>query len=140
MNYYISTSYLKGSDKIMNYYEWRKSKKFKGKACLHLLAVVLCFCLLLAAGPMGFVFAAEELGTGFEGEGTESNPYRIENLEDLELLAGNVNGDDETEGIDYSGMYFKLTADIDMSEKYGAGKGSWTPIGAGGVCIFYRYL
>ncbi len=116
----------------MHYVYQTKGRK---KVCLHLLAVALCFCLLLAAGPICSIFVTAQ-ETGFAGEGTESNPYRIENLEDLELLAGNVNGDGETEGINYSGMYFKLTADIDMSGKYGAGKGSWTPIGVGGAAFF----
>ncbi|MGN0150101.1 MAG: S-layer homology domain-containing protein, partial [Clostridia bacterium] len=59
------------------------------------------------------------------GEGTKESPYLIGNLETLEILRDNVNS-----GTDYSGIYFKLTADIDMSEKYSKKTGSsWTPIG-----------
>ncbi len=59
------------------------------------------------------------------GEGTKESPYLIPNLETLETLRDNVNS-----GTDYSGIYFKLTADIDMSEKYSETTGtSWTPIG-----------
>ena len=59
------------------------------------------------------------------GEGTKESPYLIGDLETLETLRDNVNS-----GTDYSGIYFKLTADIDMSEKYSETTGtSWTPIG-----------
>ncbi|MCI5892409.1 MAG: 5'-nucleotidase C-terminal domain-containing protein [Clostridiales bacterium] len=62
------------------------------------------------------------------GEGTEKSPYLIGDLETLEILRDNVNS-----GTDYSGIYFKLTADIDMSEKYSESTGeSWTPIGTRG--------
>ena len=62
------------------------------------------------------------------GEGTMLSPYLIGDLETLELLRDNVNN-----GTDYSGIYFKLTADIDMSEKYSESTGeSWTPIGTRG--------
>ena len=59
------------------------------------------------------------------GDGTKESPYLIGSLETLELLRDNVNS-----GTAYSGKYFKLTADIDMSEKYSESTGtSWTPIG-----------
>lgn len=62
----------------------------------------------------------------FTGSGTDSDPYRIPDLTALEMLRDRVNG-----GESYEGQYFKLTADIDMSAKYGEGEGkaSWTPIG-----------
>ena len=49
-----------------------------------------------------------------EGNGTETEPYPIPDLATLESLRNAVNA-----GRDYSGMYFTLTADIDMSGKYG---------------------
>lgn len=59
------------------------------------------------------------------GDGTKESPYLVPDLAALELLRDNVNS-----GTDYSGIYFKLTADIDMSEKYSETTGvSWTPIG-----------
>lgn len=59
------------------------------------------------------------------GDGTKESPYLIGSLETLELLRNSVNS-----GTAYSGKYFKLTADIDMSEKYSESTGtSWTPIG-----------
>lgn len=64
------------------------------------------------------------------GDGTQENPYIISNLAAFELFRDSVNG-----GETYRGEYIKLTADIDLSSKYGADKGdggkgiSWTPIG-----------
>lgn len=65
--------------------------------------------------------------------GEEETPYQIYSLADLEKLSSNIGT------ANYSGKYFKLMADINMSEKYGAGKGEnganlyWTPIGANGT-------
>lgn len=64
------------------------------------------------------------------GDGTQGNPYIISNLAAFELFRDSVNG-----GETYRGEYIKLTADIDLSSKYGADKGeggtgiSWMPIG-----------
>ncbi len=58
-----------------------------------------------------------ESGT-FEGTGTSSDPFLIENLEDLKTLAENVNN-----GTNYAGFHFKLTTDLDL------GSEQWTPIG-----------
>ena len=55
----------------------------------------------------------------FEGEGTAANPYKIQNVDDLKLLAEKVNG-----GVTYKDKYFKLTADIDLKNEP-----NWTPIG-----------
>ena len=63
----------------------------------------------------------------FSGEGTAESPYLIPDLATLEAFREYVNAGSG------AGEYFKLTADIDMSEKYGADIGgsevSWTPIG-----------
>lgn len=48
----------------------------------------------------------------------------ISTLAELEAFRDDVNS-----GNTYEGKTVKLTADIDMSEKYGEGKESWTPIG-----------
>ena len=55
----------------------------------------------------------------FEGEGTAANPYKIQNVDDLKLLAENVNN-----GEAYVNTYFKLTANIDLNNEP-----NWTPIG-----------
>ena len=54
----------------------------------------------------------------FEGEGTAANPYKIQNVDDLKLLAENVNN-----GEAYANTYFKLTANIDLNNEP-----NWTPI------------
>ena len=54
------------------------------------------------------------------GDGSKANPYQISSAEELAYLAKQVN-----EGNDYSGRYFMITTDIDLSESY------WVPIGNG---------
>ncbi|MEG0178570.1 MAG: hypothetical protein RR654_03360, partial [Oscillospiraceae bacterium] len=54
------------------------------------------------------------------GDGTEAKPYLIADAADLTKLATVVNG-----GTNYSGKFFKLTANIDLSGQ------SWVPIGNG---------
>lgn len=58
-------------------------------------------------------------GVGFDGFGIKTNPYLIEDAEDLKLLAEKVNG-----GVTYKDKYFKLTADIDLKNEPNG-----TPIG-----------
>ena len=58
-------------------------------------------------------------GVGFDGFGIKTNPYLIEDVEDLKLLAKKVNG-----GEKYEGKYFKQTANIDLENEP-----NWTPIG-----------
>lgn len=57
-------------------------------------------------------------GVGFDGFGIKTNPYLIEDAEDLKLLAEKVNS-----GETYTNKYFKQTADIDLNNE------PWTPIG-----------
>ena len=57
-------------------------------------------------------------GVGFDGFGIKTNPYLIEDVEDLKLLAEKVNS-----GETYTNKYFKQTADIDLKNE------EWTPIG-----------
>lgn len=58
-------------------------------------------------------------GVGFDGFGIKTNPYLIEDAEDLKLLAEKVNS-----GETYEGEYFKQTANIDLENEP-----NWTPIG-----------
>ena len=53
-----------------------------------------------------------------QGGGTENNPYQISSAKNLAYLANSVN-DGET----YSGVYFRLTTDIDLQSL------PWQPIG-----------
>ncbi len=58
----------------------------------------------------------------FEEAGDAADPYKIENLTDLNNLRKSVN-----EGTNYEGKYFLLVADIDLSTLDPAE--TWTPIG-----------
>ena len=60
----------------------------------------------------------ENEAADFAGAGTAENPYKIQNVDDLKLLAENVNS-----GVTYKDKHFKLTADIDLKNE------EWTPIG-----------
>ena len=55
----------------------------------------------------------------WSGSGTAANPYKIASLSDLQTLQTNVNA-----GRNYSGIYFKQTANIDLSSIE-----NWEPIG-----------
>lgn len=60
----------------------------------------------------------QTLDTNFEGMGTEAQPYLISSEEELAGFASNV-----LAGNSYSGQYFLLTKDLDLSDHY------WTAIG-----------
>ena len=51
-------------------------------------------------------------GVGFDGFGIKTNPYLIEDVEDLKLLAEKVNS-----GETYTNKYFKQTANIDLNNE-----------------------
>ena len=106
-----------------------------------LLALALCLSLLPTAA-----LAADETGTMPEysgGSGTESEPWLISSVEDLQTLANTINNGDAAkfdanctdtgDGIpgNYHGYYFKQTADLDLSRI-----ASWDPIGYSGSCYF----
>ena len=93
------------------------------------VAVVLAMCLILISSmPLAGVVKAI---SGFSGAGTANNPYKITSADDLKRLADTVNGGENCEG-----LYFRLTADIDLEKAGACGKNiggkevSWTPIGA----------
>ena len=60
----------------------------------------------------------ESYADGTQGDGSKDKPYLISNDMQLAKLAHDVNN-----GVSFSGKYFKLTKDIDLS------KALWTPIG-----------
>ena len=78
--------------------------------------LVLASLLVFGQGAWALHFVKN---TGVE-EGTESYPFLINSVEDLQNLAEDVNS-----GESYNGIYFKLTTDLNFS-----GKG-FTPIGNG---------
>ena len=62
--------------------------------------------------------APTDLSEMFEGEGTEQNPYLIQNADDLWALSNFTKG----KNFEDRNTYFKLTADIDVSAE------NWNPI------------
>lgn len=62
--------------------------------------------------------APTDLSDMFEGEGTEQNPYLIQDADDLWALTNHTKGKSFTD----TNTYFKLTADIDVSAD------NWLPI------------
>lgn len=61
------------------------------------------------------------IGGNFTGEGTESSPYQIANLDDLRRMA-----EFSASGESFQGKHFTLTKDIDM----GTPSAAWDPIGS----------
>ena len=85
------------------------------------LTMVIAFATLLAIGQGAWAEPTEHFtnNPGVE-EGTEALPFLIENIEDLNNLAADVNS-----GTDYSDKYFKLMANLNYSGE------TFTPIGKG---------
>lgn len=107
-----------------------------------LLALALCLSLLPTAA-----LAADETGTMpaySGGSGTESDPWLISSVADLQLLANTIN-DGKAARFDadaaasgkgvagnYYGYYFKQTANLDLS-----GIDNWDPIGYSGSGLYF---
>ena len=76
----------------------------------------------------GYICVLNDNGTygiipGLMGDGTESNPYLIRNLEELILFRNKVDSCKQDGSTQFAGKYFKLTADIDLAGI------NWDPIG-----------
>lgn len=118
-----------------------------------LLALALCLSLLpataLAEGEgdtesgVTTPSASEQMPTYSGGRGTESDPWLISSVTDLQLLANTIN-EGKAAGFDagaaasgegvagnYYGYYFKQTTDLDLSSI-----ASWDPIGYSGNFYF----
>ena len=66
--------------------------------------------------------------TAFVGDGTQTNPYKIEYAEDLNYLATEVN-----QGTDLAKKYFSLVTNIDL------GSSNWTTIGIYKTATIYPF-
>ena len=94
-----------------------------------LIAVTLCL-LLLGLTPVPALAAtvwtdsvSYDAGSPFDGgTGLETDPFIITSETSLAQLAVNVN--DATAPLTYSGTYFRLDANLDLSGSY------WVPIGS----------
>ena len=76
----------------------------------------------------GYICVLNDNGTygiipGLMGDGTESNPYLIRNLEELIWFRDKVDECAQDGSTQFAGKYFKLTADIDLAGI------NWNPIG-----------
>jgi len=67
-------------------------------------------------------------GYAFMGDGTETSPYLIGTAAQLKRLAGLINNEPADSQYTAAGVYYQLTADIDLSG-YAGGAG-WEPIGS----------
>ena len=99
------------------------AKKLTKPMALFFTVFAVLVAALLHLGALDITTSAAWDGTIAEkfdgdGDGSETNPFKIANGEQLAYLAQQVNG-----GKAYSGKYFKLTADIHLGGK------EWTPIG-----------
>ena len=88
--------------------------KIKSYRFAAVAAVLLTLCLV-------FMMPA----AAYSGQGTETEPYLIQNLVDLKQLATDVNAASDAKT--YEKTYFRLTNNIDLNNE------EWTPIG-NGVC------
>ena len=71
-----------------------------------------------AAAVLLIALCAAQTAWAWDGQGTETNPYKITRASDLQQLAINVNN-----GTTYENVYFRQTAAIDMASE------TMTPIG-----------
>lgn len=91
-------------------------------ALLALAALVWIAVPVSARAEEGTVDTWDGTAVAFtKGSGTEDDPWRIENAEQLAYLAQQVN-----QGTDYERKHFLLVSDLDLSGK------EWTPIGING--------
>ena len=89
-------------------------KTNKRSVVVGLLAFLALILMPVAA------YAKDSQNPGFQGDGTAEKPWLIQNAADLKKLSDTVKN-----GVTFSGNYFKVTEDIDLS-----GGTSWTPIGS----------
>lgn len=102
-----------------------------------LLALALCLSLLPATAlaedegdtESSATTPSAEMPAYSGGSGTETDPWLISSVTDLQLLANTIN---DGKGVgNYYGYYFKQTADLDLS-----GIKNWDPIGYSEGCYF----
>lgn len=99
---------------------------FKTVDSLPISTMIDCYCVLELNGAYSEIYKTDVLTKDEEsvqnkGDGTMENPFKIYSLKDLEAVASEK---------EFLSSYYELQNDIDLSEKYGEGKESWTPLGA----------
>ena len=89
-----------------------------------LILSVAALTAVLVLAVWLFNSKAEAQNGSVEGSGSEGDPYRIEDADDLRAFAFSVNG-----GETYEGKTVVLRNNIDLSEVCGEDLGNWVPIG-----------
>ena len=94
-------------------------------------SIVLIFSILISLPKQILAQSDVSVWDGYaeswtKGDGTESNPYLIENARQLAYIAEMVNAGVTT----YAGIYFKLVSDLNMNNI------PWAPIGYDDICFF----
>ncbi|MBP5669495.1 MAG: hypothetical protein J6X14_04215, partial [Lachnospiraceae bacterium] len=89
-------------------------------------SIMLCVLFVMAICFMGS--KAEAKNGTWTGDGSEANPYLIEDVADLQSLQQRVNGGDSCKG-----LYFIIRNNLDLSSVCGEKLGSWEPIGSDDV-------
>ena len=124
--YYLNTSCStgigqgSGTATALNLTEFKNQSKFSGFDFTNIWVMDNVFL----GRP---IFKANPEAT-IKGDGkTPATAFEIPDLPTLEVFRNTVKI-----GNDFADQFVKVTADIDMSTKYGAGKASWTPIAAYG--------
>ena len=100
--------------------EIRKYQRHSIVAVLVFVALVVATMFSVGAVALeylapGRVFQSTQAVVGFEGSGTESEPYLIASADDWDALSDCINNG----GTDYAGKYFKLTKNISVSTVLG---------------------
>ncbi|MEI7502694.1 MAG: T9SS type A sorting domain-containing protein [Paludibacter sp.] len=93
--------------------------------------ITLLFSALLAVSAFATAWDGTAAAAFAGGTGTVGDPYQIATAEQLAYLASQANAT-QTANVNTSGIYYKLTADIDLN---GPTK-SWTPIGTSTTTAF----
>lgn len=100
----------------------------KHKTRTKVLSLLLSLVMVLSLVPsLGLTAYADATYSG--GTGTEADPYLISTVDDWKALAAAVNS-----GTEYSGKYFKQTANLDMSGVEGL-----APVGTMDACFAGNY-
>ena len=87
--------------------------------------MLLVLCSAFAAAPASAAWDGNSTAVSLSGDGSETNPFRIDTEADLAKLAKECN-----DGNSFAGKYIILTGPLDLGSK------EWTPIGLSATAPF----
>ena len=87
--------------------------------------MLLVLCSAFAAAPASAAWDGNSTAVSLSGDGSETNPFRIDTEADLAKLAKECN-----DGNSFAGKYIILTGPLDLGSK------TWTPIGLSATAPF----